>query len=369
MPHRPSTTHSSALPAGVRREPFGAMPDGQVVERFTIVSPSGVSIAVLSYGGVIQSILLPDRRGELADVALGYDTLEEYRADRSYFGALVGRYANRIRGARFSLDGREYVLAANADGNQLHGGIRAFDKVVWSVEPMELHGDPALRLVHVSPDGDEGYPGTVQVEVVYAFTRDDALEVSYRAMTDAPTPINLTQHSYFNLAGAGAGDILGHELELAASRFTPVDAALIPTGELRRVAGTPFDFSTPERIGARIDVPDEQLRLAGGYDHNFVIDRAASSELVLAARLTHRESGRGVDVHTTQPAIQFYSGNFLDGSVRGKGGVPHRYRSGLALETQHFPDSPNHPAFPSTILRPGETFSSRTVYQFEVRPV
>jgi aldose 1-epimerase len=353
----------------VRREQFGTMPDGQVVERYTMASPSGVSIAVLTFGGVIQSIFLPDRHGEVADVALGYDTLDEYRADPSYLGALIGRYANRIRGARFSLDGREYLLVANADGNQLHGGMRGFDKVVWSGEPMELHGDPALRLRHVSPDGDEGYPGTLHVEVVYALTRDGALGIDYLATTDAPTPINLTQHSYFNLAGAGVGDILGHELELAASRFTPVDAALIPTGELRRVAGTPFDFSTPERIGARIDLPDEQLRLAGGYDHNFVIDRAAPSELVLAARLTHRESGRGVDVHTTQPGIQFYSGNFLDGSVRGKGGVPHRYRSGLALETQHFPDSPNHPAFPPTVLRPGETFRSRTVYQFEVRPV
>jgi aldose 1-epimerase len=369
MSDRHSDTRAGALPSGMRREPFGTMPDGRAVERFTITSPSGVSIAVLSYGGVIQSILLPDRRGEVADVALGYDTLDEYRADRSYFGALVGRYANRIRGARFPLDGREYRLVANADGNQLHGGARGFDKAVWAVEPTEVDGDPALRLEHVSPDGDEGYPGTVRVEVTYTLTRDGALDVAYAATTDAPTPINLTQHSYFDLAGAGVGDILGHELELAASRFTPVDAALIPTGELRPVAGTPFDFSTPERIGARIDLPDEQLRLAGGYDHNFVIDRDAASALVLAARLTHRESGRGVDVHTTQPGIQFYSGNFLDGSVPGKGGVPHRYRSGLALETQHFPDSPNHPAFPSTILRPGETFRTRTVYQFEVRPL
>jgi aldose 1-epimerase len=353
----------------MRREPFGTMPDGRAVERFTLASRNGVSITVLSYGGVIQSIFVPDRRGDLADVALGYDTLDEYRADRSYFGALIGRYANRIRGARFSLDGREYTVAANADGNQLHGGVRGFDKVVWSVEPIEVHGDPALRLEHVSPDGDEGYPGTVRVRVTYVLTRDGALDVDYAATTDAATPINLTQHSYFNLAGAGVGDILGHELELAASRFTPVDAALIPTGELRPVAGTPFDFSTPERIGARIGLPDEQLRLAGGYDHNFVIDRDAASELVLAARLTERESGRGIDVHTTQPGIQFYSGNFLDGSVPGKGGVPHRYRSGLALETQHFPDSPNQPAFPSTILRPGETFRSRTVYQFVVRPV
>jgi aldose 1-epimerase len=368
MSDRSSRTGSTARPAGMRREPFGTMPDGRRVERFTLASPSGVSITVLSYGGVIQSIYMPDRRGVVADVALGYDTLDEYRADRSYFGALIGRYANRIRGARFSLDGREYQLTANADGNQLHGGDRGFDKVVWSVEPFEAHGDPALRLEHVSPDGDEGYPGTVRVRVTYVLTHDGALDVDYLATTDAPTPINLTQHSYFNLAGAGVADILGHELELAASRFTPVDAALIPTGELRPVAGTPFDFSTPERIGARIDVPDEQLRLAGGYDHNFVIDRAAASELVLAARLTDRESGRGVDVHTTQPGIQFYSGNFLDGSVRGKAGVPHRYRSGLALETQHFPDSPNHPAFPSTILRPGETFRSRTVYQLVVRP-
>jgi aldose 1-epimerase len=367
MSSRSTNPNSGGLPAGMRREPFGVMPDGREVERFTLDSPSGVSVAVLSFGGVVQSILAPDRHGERVDVALGYDTLDAYRADKSYFGALVGRYANRIRAGRFSLDGREYVLAINNPPNHLHGGARGFGKAVWSVEPVEERGQPGLRLVHVSPDGDEGYPGTVRTEVTYGLTRDGALVVDVAATTDAPTPVNLTQHSYFNLAGNGSGTILGHELELAASRFTPVDATLIPTGELRDVAGTPFDFSTPETIGARIDAPDEQLRLAGGYDHNFVLDRAPGVELLLAARLTHRESGRGLDVHTTQPGLQVYSGNFLDGAVMGKNGVPHRYRSGIALETQHFPDSPNQPGFPDTVLRPGEPFRARTVYQFLVR--
>lgn len=343
------------------------MPDGQTVERYTLTSASGVSITVLSYGGIVQSVFAPDRRGALADVALGYDTLDAYRVDHSHFGSIIGRYANRIRGARFALDGREYVLAKNAGDNSLHGGVHGFDRSVWSVEPMQEQSGVGLLLTHVSGDGDEGYPGTMRVRVTYLLTRDGELVVDYLATTDAATPINLTQHSYFNLAGTGIGDILGHELELAASRFTPVDASIIPTGELRPVAGTPFDFSTPEAIGARIGAPDEQLRIAGGYDHNFVLDRQPGDGLALAARVTDPLSGRGLDVHTTEPGIQVYTGNFLDGSVVGKGGVPHRYRSGLALETQHFPDSPNQPHFPSTILRPGEEFRSRTIYHFVVR--
>ena len=366
MPARSTNPSHAASVDGIRREPFGATPDGRAVERFTLTSASGVTISVLSFGGVIQSILAPDRAGKLADVTLGYDSLPEYEKDKSYLGALVGRYANRIRAGRFSLDGRDYTLAQNAGGNHLHGGIRGFNKAVWSVEPFEENGEHGLVLQHVSPDGDEGYPGTLRSRVTYRLTASGELVIDFFATADAATPANLTQHAYFNLAGSGSGDILGHVLELNASRFTAVDATLIPTGELRSVRGTPFDFSTPEVVGARIGADDEQLRLAGGYDHNFVIDRAGT-ELTLAARLTDPVSGRGVDIHTTEPGIQFYTGNFLDGTVIGKGGVPHRYRSGLALETQHFPNSPNEPAFPSTILRPGAEHRSRTVYHFVVR--
>jgi aldose 1-epimerase len=356
----------AAAPPGIRRTPFGATADGRAVERFTLTSTGGITITVLSFGGAIQSIIIPDRSGVMADVTLGYDTLAEYERDKSYLGSLVGRYANRIRAGRFSLDGREYTLACNAGVNHLHGGVRGFNKAVWSVEPFEESGDVGLVLEHVSPAGDEGYPGTLRVRVTYRLTGRGELVIDFLATTDAATPVNLTQHAYFNLAGSGSGDILGHVLELFASRFTPVDATLIPTGELRSVLGTPFDFSTPETVGARIGADDEQLRLAGGYDHTFVLDRAGG-ELALAARLTEPVSGRGIDIHTTEPGMQFYTGNFLDGTVAGKGGVPHRYRSGLALETQHFPNSPNQPSFPSTILRPGAEHRSRTVYHFVVR--
>ena len=364
----PTRSSSLALPKGMLREPFGTTPEGHAVERYTLASASGVTIIVLTYGGVIQSVFAPDRAGVIADVTLGYDSLDGYLRDKSYLGALVGRYANRIRAGRFSLDGRDYTLATNAGTNHLHGGVRGFNKAVWMCEPFAEGENIGLVLGHFSPDGDEGYPGGVSARVSYALTPAGALLIDFFATADAPTPLNLTQHSYFNLAGTGVGDILGHTLELSASRFTPVDAQLIPTGELRPVQGTPFDFTTPETIGARIGDDDEQLRLAGGYDHNFVIDHDARSELVLAARLTDPLSGRGLDIHTTEPGMQCYSGNFLDGTVTGKGGIPLGYRSGLALETQHFPNSPNEPTFPTTSLRPGAEHRSRTVYHFVVRP-
>ena len=367
MPTRSTDESRPAGTSAVRREPFGTTAEGRQVERFTLTSSSGITITVLSFGGAIQSILTPDRTGTLADVTLGYDTLAEYERDKSYLGSLVGRYANRIRAGRFSLDGRDYTLAQNAGGNHLHGGKRGFNKAVWTVEPFQDGADVGVVLEHLSPDGDEGYPGMLRVRVSYRLTANAELQIDFLATTDAATPVNLTQHAYFNLAGTGAGDILGHELELNASRFTPVDATLIPTGELRSVRGTPFDFSTAETIGSRIEADDEQLRLAGGYDHNFVLDRRGTGELALAARLTDPVSGRGIDIHTTEPGIQFYTGNFLDGTVAGKGGIPHRYRSGLALETQHFPNSPNEPSFPSTILRPGAEHRSRTVYHFVTR--
>ena len=366
MTTRSPGSQSAPLPTGIRREPFGTTADGHAVERFTLTSSGGITITVLSFGGAIQSIVIPDRDGVTADVTLGYDTLAEYERDKSYLGSLVGRYANRIRAGKFSLDGRDYTLSCNAGGNHLHGGMRGFNKAVWSVEPFQEAGDVGLVLEHVSPAGDEVYPGTLRARVGYRLTGNGELVIDFLATTDAATPVNLTQHAYFNLAGSGSGDILGHVLELFASRFTPVDATLIPTGELRSVRGTPFDFSAPETVGARIGADDEQLRLAGGYDHTFVLDRAGGG-LALAARLTEPVSGRGIDIYTTEPGMQFYTGNFLDGTVAGKGGVPHRYRSGLALETQHFPNSPNQASFPSTILRPGAEHRSRTVYHFVVR--
>jgi aldose 1-epimerase len=352
----------------VQREPFGTTPGGEHVERFTLTNAGGMRVDVLSYGGAIQSVLVPDRRGVMADVALGYDTLEQYLGDKSYLGSLVGRYANRIRDGRFTLDGREYTLARNEGRCHLHGGVRGFDKAVWRVEPLDGGEGVGLTLEHASPDGDEGYPGTLSARVTYTLTDANALVVEYHATADAATPVNLTQHSYFNLRGEASGDILSHEIHLAASRFTPVDETLIPTGELRDVRGTPFDFTAQRPIGSRIGDDDEQLRLPGGYDHNFVIDRADDVSLALAARLSEQTTGRGLDVFTTEPGIQFYSGNFLDGSFVAKGGRRYPHRSGLALETQHFPDSPNEPTFPSTILRPGQELRSRTEYHFVVRP-
>jgi aldose 1-epimerase len=351
-----------------QKAPFGITPAGEPVEQIELANANGIRMEVLSIGGVIRSLHLPDRDGVFADVALGYDTLDGYLGDQAYLGAIVGRVANRIRAGRLTIDGRALSLAQNADGNHLHGGTLGFDKAVWSMAPFERDGAAGVVLSHVSPDGDEGYPGTLRAEVTYTLDDSDALRIDYLATADAVTPVNLTQHSYFNLHGAGVGDILDHEIALIASRFTPVDRALIPTGELRPVHGTPFDFTSPHRIGERIGEPDEQLRLARGYDHNFVIDRTSARELDLAARLTESMSGRGVDVYTTEPGIQFYSGNFLDGSAVGKGGRPYEYRTGLALETQHFPDAPNHPDFPSIVLHPGATYRSSTVYRFVVRP-
>ena len=352
---------------GVEREHFDTMPDGEAVERFKLTNANGIRLACLSYGGVIQSLFVPDRHGNMADVVLGYDTLEQYRGDRSYLGALVGRYANRIRDGRFTLDGREYTLARNEGVSHLHGGVRGFNAVVWNAEPFEREAERGVVLEYVSPDGDEGYPGTLRARVTYTLTDANSLIVEYVASANAPTPVNLTQHSYFNLRGDGNGDILGHEIQLAASRFTAVDETLLPTGELREVRGTPLDFRTSRDIGGRIDESDDQLRYPGGYDHNFVLDRDGETGVVLAARLSEPTTGRGVDVYTTEPGIQFYSGNFLDGSFVAKAGRRYPYRSGLALETQHFPDSPNQPTFPSSILRPGEELRSRTEYHFVVR--
>lgn len=350
----------------MRREPFGRAPDGTAVERFTFANAAGTELGVTPYGGIVTSLRVRDRAGRFDDVVLGHDSVEGYAASDSYFGAVVGRCANRIARGRFAIDGAEYALATNNGPNHLHGGVRGFDKVPWEAEPFRRPDGAGVVLTHASPDGDEGYPGALAARVTYTLTPLDELIVDYEATATRATPVNLSQHSYFNLAGAGARDVLDHELQLHAARYTPVDATLIPTGELAPVAGTPFDFTVPRRIGARIDDDDAQLRHAGGYDHNWALDAWARAPgmLALAARLTEPTTGRVLEVHTTEPGVQFYSGNFLDGSATGKGGRRYAHRSGLCLETQHFPDSVNHPAFPSVILRPGRMYRSRTVFAF-----
>lgn len=343
---------------GMKQEGFGEI-NGHCIRLFTF-SVGEIEAAVTEFGAALVSLKVPDRAGKRADVVLGYDDLGGYVSDKSFLGATVGRYANRIARGRFSLNGRTYRLPINHGVNHLHGGPGGFHKAVWKAEEL---GPAALRLKYRSVDGEQGYPGTLDVGVTYTLTGDNALVIDYEASTDADTVVNPTNHAYFNLAGEGAGDILAHELELCASRFTSVGAGLIPTGELWDVHGTPLDFTAPAAIGARIGDAYEQLRMCGGYDHNFVINRSAE-DLARAARVWEPLSGRGMEVLTTEPAIQFYSGNFLDGSAHGKAGKPYGYRSGFCLETQHYPDSPNHPEFPSTLLRAGDTFRSSTVYKF-----
>lgn len=348
------------------RAPFGVTEAGDSVDLFTLTNAQGIEVRTITYGAIIVSLQTPDRNGRLDDIVLGFEDLDGYLEGSPYFGAIVGRYGNRIAGGRFTLDGREYRLATNNGPNHLHGGVRGFDKVVWSAESSGTDSTAAVTFTYTSPSGEEGYPGRLVARVTYTLDNKDQLRVDYHATTDAATPINLTQHSYFNLAGAGSGDILGHHLMIAADRYTPVDSTLIPIGQIAPVEGTPFDFRTPTAIGARIDARHEQLRRGGGYDHNFVLDRAAPG-LLLAARVYEPSTGRTLEISTTEPGIQFYSGNFLDGTITGKGGRVYGHRSGFCLETQHFPDSPNQPSFPSTILRPGEDYRSTTVFAFGVQ--
>jgi aldose 1-epimerase len=346
--------------------PFGVTADGVEVDLYTLTNSDGVSLSITNYGGIVTRLVVPDRDGNLEDIVLGYDSLADYERDNPYFGAIVGRYGNRIARGRFTLDDVEYTPAANNGENHLHGGLKGFDKVVWAAESYTIPGEAGLRLSYVSADGEEGYPGRLQARVIYALSESNELRIEYSAETDRPTVVNLTHHGYFNLAGHDSGDILGHELTLFADAFTPVDAGLIPTGEVRSAAATPLDFSEPTAIGARIGEEDEQLRFGSGYDHNFVLSDYDGS-LQLAARVYEPTNGRVMEVHTTQPGIQFYSRNFLDGSNLGKGGTPYRQRSGFCLETQHFPDSPNQSGFPSTVLRPGEQYATTTIYKFSTR--
>jgi aldose 1-epimerase len=326
----------------------------------------GMEAKIITFGGIIVSLKVPDRNGKLDDVVLGFDSPGDYVKNHDYFGALIGRYGNRIAKGKFTLDGKEYQLATNNGPNHLHGGKSGFDQKVWEADEAESEPGRALVLKYVSKDDEEGYPGTLSVKVRYSVTDSNELKIEYSAVTDEPTIVNLTQHSYFNLAGQGNGDILGHELSIVAEQFTPVDSTLIPTGELRPVEGTPMDFRIPVAIGARINQKDQQMVFGGGYDHNWVLTKKDSS-IALVASLHEPTTGRVMNVLTTEPGLQFYSGNFLNGSAIGKGGKVYNYRNGLCLETQHFPDSPNKPQFPSTVLRPGETYLTATVYRFLAR--
>jgi aldose 1-epimerase len=356
----------------VARKRFGTTERREFVSVYTLKNAHGIELRVLDYGGIIVSLKLPDRSGRLDDVVLGYDSLAGYERASPYFGAIIGRYGNRIARGRFTLDGRTYTLATNNGLNHLHGGVRGFDKVVWDVAPFDGPDSVSLILRYTSRDGEEGYPGTLHATVTYTVTNRNELIFDYHATTDRATPINLTQHSYFNLAGDGSGDILRHVVTLNADHFAPVDSTLIPTGEIKSVAGTPFDFRMPTAIGARIDADDVQLRYGRGYDHTFVLNKGdkggTGGDMTLAGRVYEPTSGRVMEIHTTEPGVQFYSGNFLDGTLRGKNGVGYSHRFGFAMETQHFPDSPNKPGFPSTILRPGAEYRSRTTYTFSIQP-
>jgi aldose 1-epimerase len=344
------------------KEEWGKGPDGQSVERYTLKNAKGTEASIITYGGIVQALKTADRAGQFTDIVLGFDSLEGYLKGHPYFGALIGRYGNRIAKGRFKLNGVEYKLATNNGANALHGGLRGFDKRVWRAREVEGNAQ-ALELTYVSKDGEEGYPGTLTARVVYTLTDNNELKLEYTATTEKDTVVNLTNHSYFNLKGAGQGDILDHKVTINADRFTPVDEGLIPTGELKPVAGTPFDFRTPAAIGSRISAPDEQLKLGRGYDHNFVLN-GAQGALSFAARVMEETTGRVMEVHTTEPGLQFYTGNFLDGTITGKNGVVYKHRYGFCMETQHFPDSPNKPQFPSTVLKPDGTYRSTTVYRF-----
>ena len=345
---------------------FGKTTGGTEVFLYTLHNKNGMEARITNYGGLLVSLLVPDRNGKLDDVVLGFDSLSSYQKDSPYFGALIGRYGNRIGKGKFVLNGETYTLAVNNGKNHLHGGLKGFDKVVWTVDEKASVPGKTLALSYVSKDGEEGYPGTLSVNVVYSVTDSNELKIEYSASTDKPTVTNLTHHSYFNLAGAGSGSILDQELFIDADKFTPIDAGLIPTGELKAVKGTEMDFTVPTAIGARINESTEQLKNGVGYDHNWVLNKAANT-FGLAARVYEKSTGRVMEVLTTEPGLQFYSGNFLNGSHVGKGGKKYELRSGFCLETQHFPDSPNKPQFPTTTLNPGKTLTSTTIYRFSVK--
>ncbi len=353
--------------AGIVSEAWGEV-DGEEVMLFTLTNANGMEVKITNYGGIITSVVVPDRDGNMDNVTLGFTTLDEYVEGHPYFGNITGRYANRIARGTFDIDDENFYLALNNGPNTLHGGEKGFDKVVWAAEEVTGDGEVGVKLSRLSPDMEEGYPGNLDVEVTYSLTDNDEIRIDYHATTDEPTHVNLTNHAYWNLAGDGAGSTGNHELTLMASNYTPVDANLIPTGEIAPVAGTPLDFTSPHSIGERVRDDFEQLVLGRGYDHNFVLDRPSPDDttLILAARVVDPKSGRTLEISTTEPGIQFYSGNFLDATEIGAAGKMYRQGDGFALETQHYPDSPNQPDFPSTLLEPGAEFNSTTIYAFSV---
>jgi len=356
---------ASGQDKGIVVQPWGKTADGQAVDLYTLTNASGASVQIATLGGTVVAVNVPDKAGARGNVVLGFDSLDGYLQPHPFFGVIVGRYGNRIGQARFTLDGTTYTLAKNNGEHSLHGGLKGFDKYVWKAREAPSDLGPALELTHVSPDGDEGFPGALTATVVYTWTDANGLRIDYTATTDKPTVVNLTNHSYFNLSAGAADTIVDHQMQIMADRFTPVDKGLIPTGELRPVAGTPFDFRKARRIGEAIDADDEQIRFGGGYDHNFVFGDPATA-LRPVARVTDPASGRTLEVTTTEPGVQFYTGNFLDGTLTGRGGTKYVKRAGFCLETQHFPDSPNKPSFPSVVLRPGQTYKTSTQYTFGV---
>ena len=361
-----SASHTNGqAEADIPKQSFGTA-DGVPVDLYTLRNPSGAEARIMTYGGIVVSLKVPDKNGHMDDVVLGYDTLDGYLKESPYFGALIGRYGNRIAKGRFSLNGTAYQLATNNYPNALHGGLKGFDKRVWQASARQTAHGPSLELRYVSKDGEEGYPGTLSVTAVYTLTRDNALRLDYTATTDKDTVLNLTQHSYFNLAGQGSGDILNHVVMMSAARYTPVDATLIPTGELAPVGGTPFDFRTPTAIGARIEENNEQLKFGVGYDHNWVFAKQVG-ELTTLARVSEPSSGRILEVLSTEPGLQFYTGNFLDGTIKGKAGKVYNFRNAFCMEPQHFPDSPNQPNFPSVVLKPGQTYKNTIIYRFSTK--
>ncbi|MCB9287623.1 MAG: galactose mutarotase [Lewinellaceae bacterium] len=370
-----STACNSDAPNGNKEEQQGALSvevadfgktEEGAAKLYTLKNKNGMQVEITNYGGIITRLMAPDKEGKFDDIVLGFDNLADYQKDHPYFGAIIGRYGNRIARGKFFIDGQKYSLAANNGLNALHGGPTGFHKHLWKAREINREGFAGLELSRVSPDMEEGYPGTLNATVRYLLNNENELLIEYEATTDKPTIVNLTNHSYFNLKGAGKGDILGHELRINADYFTPVDSTLIPTGELRPVEGTPFDFNTPTPIGKRINDKNQQLEFGLGYDHNFVLDRQGPG-LELAASVYEPTSGRFMEVLTTEPGLQFYSGNFLDGTNIGKNAVKYDYRAGFCLETQHYPDSPNEPDFPSTVLRPEEKYQTETMYRFSVK--
>ena len=355
---------SSKSTGQITSEPFGTKKDGTPVTLYTLRNNQGAEARIINYGGTVLSLKVPDRHGKFDDVVLGFDTLPEYEKSSPYFGCLIGRYGNRIANGKFTLDGRTYTLATNNGPNALHGGLKGFDKVVWAAEPYTSKLGPAVKLHYVSKDGEEGYPGNLSVTAIYTLTHENELRVDLSATTDRDTVLNLTHHSYFNLAGKG--DVLDHDVLINADAFTPVNEFLIPTGEIASVRETPLDFTTPTTIGARINSTNEQIQLGKGYDHNFVVNKKPG-ELAWVARVSEPTSGRVMEVFSTEPGVQFYTGNFLDGTVTGKAGWVYQQRNGFCFEPQHFPDSPNQPKFPSSVLKPGEVYTNTIIYRFATK--